>query len=224
MYTAAQLAQNKVEFDLMCANFGITEFAQYVQQHNTAKLNPYHNTPHCFGVAHLAFRIGAYDPCIISSMSSLRGMLVGCLFHDFDHTGKNVADLENIERALLGLKAAQQETDKPLSETEYETAQRCIRVTEFPFVRVPETIEERIIRDADLLYVTTHPNHLIVLRGLHSEMSANGKTSQTFEEFLPGNDDFMDSCTFYTHAGKTMFEALRDIIKCSHVAFLEEKR
>lgn len=132
--------------------------------------NPYHNFRHMFHVFWLCYSACVYYAGELSSRS-MRNLLIAALFHDFDHSGQAGSghdDLE-IERALRGLRKYILEEDKPyLAEIE-----RMIRVTQFPYV-IPtadlQSLEEEIIRDADMCQALDYAWLQQVIFGLSQEM------------------------------------------------------
>ena len=78
----------------------------------------------------------------------MRNLLIGALFHDFNHSGKVGSDRLNIERAIRALKKYL----APEDQLYFKDICAIIRATEFPYKVSSETLflSCKIIRDADL--------------------------------------------------------------------------
>ena len=106
----------------------------------------YHNFRHMFHIFWLGFQAAIFYGDR-ESKRTWRNMLIGGLFHDYNHTGKYGPDSVNIERAIAGLEEHILDEDRPyLSEI-------CgyIRATEFPYTIDGSvlTLPAQILRDAD---------------------------------------------------------------------------
>jgi hypothetical protein len=65
-----------------------------------------------------------------------------------------------------------------------------VRVTQYPFIHTPKTIEQKIIRDADLMQILEPEWFDHVILGLQAEFKAGGK-DYTLEEMLKGQLAFL---------------------------------
>lgn len=209
---ASHEIQNKVMFDMICARYFLGHAVNFINQHNNGRDNPYHNSHHCFEVARIAHAIASTE--FELTYTEMRGLLIGCLMHDFDHTAADVRDEVNIAVALRGLERLTKTgiIDNCLySHAEVDIAKRCIEVTEFPFTCMPSNAVEFVIRDADLIYATSSLSHISVLSRLHAEViRKRGNESMPFFEFVKMNTPFLDSCKWFTVTGETLYTALRD--------------
>ncbi len=113
--------------------------------------HPYHNLRHMLHVAWLCYDACRYYKNELSSRQR-RNLMIGVLFHDFNHSGGTVgSDDENIAMALQGLRTYILQQDKPYL-TEIEA---IIASTRFPYT-VPSRLLElvcQIARDADAAQV-----------------------------------------------------------------------
>lgn len=185
----------------------------FLKVYNTGAGNLYHNTKHCIGVAHYALDIAAAE---YLENSEFVGLVLGALFHDFHHTGGNqqVPDLHNIEAAVSGLREYKDSLPRPGGfaaldfDNAFGVAERAIRVTEFPFVHEPRGEVQKIIRDADLLYASASADTLSVLEGLRCEISKKMGRNLPQDVFVKQQREFLKAATFYTVAGREMFDAV----------------
>src|ERR1019366_5684420 len=98
-----------------------------------------------------------------------RDILLAALFHDFNHSGGKLPDNENIKNAVSCIQA--------LLTNIHPLVIDCIECTEYPFVKEPLTIEQRIIRDADLMQFRYTNWMDMIGKNLRKEMEVRlGKT------------------------------------------------
>jgi hypothetical protein len=205
------------EISLACRELRLTSALNYVIDKNTGRANPYHNTRHCIGVAVLALVLatriranaGSKHNIMDFGYSETRGLVLGCLFHDFGHTAADVPDKENIDIAIDGLSEFARTLGNSDMECELEIAKGCIAITEYPYVEEPRTITQKIIRDADLLYATFAPDGALILKGLHDEL----KNKEAFKnvslpDFLRSNEKFVSGIKWYTDEARDLFECV----------------
>lgn len=111
--------------------------------------NPYHNMRH---MLHVLWR--CYDACLYYgdelTPRQKRNLLIGSLFHDFDHSGKSGPGLDDleIERAIRGLRKHILLEDKDF----IDEISEIIKASEFP-PKVPSSelnLMQQILRDADV--------------------------------------------------------------------------
>jgi hypothetical protein len=129
-----------------------------------------------------------------------REILIAALFHDFAHTGGHATDNENIRRAYHhGLKMY-------FRSGVSELVWQCIRCTQYPFVYEPLTIEQRIIRDADLMQFrySNWKDVLLVKLKLEIEVAQAREISE--DEMIEGQRKFWSGVKFYTDWGKGVYQ------------------
>jgi hypothetical protein len=158
---------------------------------------PYHNNDHCYNVAVDAYELGKMFPQI--NVRSLRHLLVAGLFHDYAHTGYSHPDNLNIAAAVQFVK--QIGSDLKSMDINVGRIIRLIRATENPSPPTREySLDEKIMRDADLMGWCQEENHEKFLLGLSIE----------FEEPVTRESTkrFLSSTKFYTnHAVEKFKEA-----------------
>jgi hypothetical protein len=91
--------------------------------------NGYHGLRHMLHVTWVCYRACEYykDSSLLSPRR-MRNLLVGAMFHDYGHPGKQRADIENIRVAIAGLKRYAEPMDKP----HVGEISGIIRATEYP--------------------------------------------------------------------------------------------
>lgn len=185
----------------------------YIEQQSISTQAPYHNLYHTQCVAYYAF-FGA-------NASELDGwettnLVLAALFHDFNHSAGQKPDTENIRQAVAGWRTFAQINQ--LSESRIGEVERLIQCTEYPFLAEPQTLPEKILRDADLLQITCPQWEEMIYEGLARELSITKmKPGQTFEafkqEFAKGYRDFWLKAEFHSDWGKALRTANEEVIQ-----------
>jgi hypothetical protein len=102
---------------------GLGHALQYVLKNNPSAHLPYHSTTHCLTVA---------DGCMtLADMEGVEGkdkkiLALAGLFHDFNHSGGQLADVQNIERAIVGLNEFAEETREEWDELDHKQSMKDI--------------------------------------------------------------------------------------------------
>lgn len=209
------LVQRRVQearLNAVLTSMGFPGALEYLDAFNSGVNNGYHSTGHCKGVAHTALEI---FPSEFLSNEEQAGILLGAVFHDFNHTAANVPDLQNIELAIAGLKDYRSTLIEPTGiawanfDLIFQIAEDCIRITEYPFVKEPHGQCEQIIRDADMLYACTNVDTIAVMEGLREELEDKLDKKISLDEMLEGQSRFLESAKFYTPVGQAMFKAAK---------------
>lgn len=119
-------------------------------QFNKSREAPYHNEYHLQCVTTLCAEGAAFEELCAGETRSL---LLGALFHDYNHSAGRKKDEHNITEAIEALTIAiagcQTQLQHPLTLTEVTGAISGVEATEFPYTKEVTTSVERIIRDAD---------------------------------------------------------------------------
>lgn len=212
MNSNIDLKVSEIRFNQRLKQMGLTFVADFVKKNNP-NLNAYHNTAHMLGVARIAVELWDVENVLDDGQYSLEHLIVACLFHDYDHSGGTQTDAENIEDALLGIEQMLTGNECEKEELFYQILQNdfvdrvkaLIRVTEFPFVRTPVYLAEKIIRDADILYTFQSRTGGIV-EGLFLELKQCGKlpAGMKLKEFLQGQETFLEGIEMFTTVGDTI--------------------
>lgn len=182
---------------LIIERLNLEPFYEFFLNFNPSMDVPYHNAYHSACVALNCYE-GAYHEQL--SDEDTRGLVCGALFHDFNHSGGELSDEKNIERALSGLKTAQVFASSKLlglTNKELAVARSVIEVTKYPYERDPQTMPEYIIRDADLMqpYEDDREELLRQYLGLKAEIEVQKKITFSAAEFAEGVKKFQDTET-----------------------------
>jgi hypothetical protein len=185
-----------IPYSAIITQYGLTYEYDWVVKNNPARDLPYHNLFHAQCMIENCYDGAQYHNLPYSDTKLL---LFAALFHDFDHSGGLHPDSTNIKRALRGIYIYTREQPAPIIKA-------CVCCTEYPFVVEPFTIEQRIIRDADLMQFR-YPNwkEMIEVR-LKQEMEVKFEKPITPEEMFDGNQNFWRAAKFYTEWGKKTFD------------------
>jgi 3'5'-cyclic nucleotide phosphodiesterase len=163
--------------------------------------NPYHNFRHMTHVTWLCYQACRYYRKELTPRQ-MRGLLIGALFHDFDHPGRphpgeNDPDRINIPIAIKGLRQYILPEDRDLL-PEIETT---IDATHYPYTIQAEKLDllGKIIRDADLAQALSTAWIQQVVMGLAQEWRV------TPLEVLKLQARFLASLPFNTKWARELF-------------------
>lgn len=172
-------------------------------ENNPSKDLPYHNNEHMFGVWDNALFILEHTE--VADKDYLRLVLLfASLLHDYDHSGGTEVDSVNIERAIAGLEQCVKECPLALPKGLLHDASVAIRSTEYPYTCLPANATERILRDADVLYVMLHHKPIKVLKGLRSEMEVCKGSTISDEDLYVQQRSFLSAMDIHTEVGKQL--------------------
>lgn len=208
---------------------------------NPGKDNPYHNNRHMLrmaGIAVYLFRNSDEYALMEIEVQELRELILflACLWHDYGHSAGVKPDVENIQYAIAAFEmwwehnwmsfspARPEDTTDKFRAVLVEKVTTTIRVTEFPFVHEPTTLEQRCIRDADLLY-TFDTNTGEIVHGLYLELKKAGKFPKgfSFMQFMSKQAEFLDGCEHFTTLGQTIHAAMKDEVLAEQFAWAESQ-
>jgi hypothetical protein len=194
-YTLQMLGERGVESIIDRLN--LEPFYEFYSNFNGGSGLPYHNFYHA-----QCMILNCYEGAWYSNLpeDDLRGLIVGAMMHDFNHSGGSKSDTVNVQEALSGLVTAQAFARSrlvPLSHSAFEIARNAIKVTEYPFKHVPLTLTERIIRDADMMQPYEMSSYKLIRQyvGLKHEIEVQKNTKYTYSQFAEGVKKFQDSET-----------------------------
>lgn len=156
---------------------------------NSAIDAPYHNLFHNLTVSKYCYEIANTKQKL-----DMNSLICAALFHDFDHTQGKKKDNVNISKALDTFDSwCSGYSEKDINK---DTVIACIKATEFPYV-IPNdelTIEQQIIRDADMCQMFESNRIQQIYIGLMKEINING----TFDrgnviKFLDSQQNFINN-------------------------------
>lgn len=185
---------------------GLDDLWAYVRDTNASADMPYHNNQHLFNVARLASQL--YRSGWECNRTDERLIIVAALFHDYDHSGGELKDATNIERAIAAMREFLQR--RPVLGVDPDRVAELIAVTEFPFVRDPKNKLEQCLRDADLLYSFSDATVPDIMDGLRAEMELSQQREITLDEFKAGQLHFINQMVFHTPFAQDVWTELKD--------------
>jgi len=192
-----QLLEEKVR--LLCVVFKVDDAFDYVKKNNTSNNLPYHNWYHALCMVEKCIEGANYHNL---PYRSIRHLVLAALFHDFDHTGGKSTDSINIDRALKGWRNYEYTFLRSITSIDKQEVEGIIRVTEYPYVIEPICIEQKIIRDADLMQCLRPTWKEMIIVGLRQEMSIKLGKDLTEEEMCEGQIKFLDAVKPHSDWGK----------------------
>ena len=160
----------------------------YISKHNKTE-NAYHNNKHMIDVFNNSMTLfDEYQEEYELTENDKLNLGLAALFHDFNHSGGKLKDIENIELALTALKEYLDSTNKPEL---YDDIKHIIIATEFPHKDINTDILQKIIRDADTMGGITE-DYISIVKSLAKEYN------KTLQEFIPTQIKFLDTVKFNT--------------------------
>lgn len=196
--------------------WGLDLYFKYFMKYNQSSNTPYHNTNHTL---QLIYRVneafnyeGRYD-CM-----EIKSLLLGALFHDFNHSGGLLNDNKNIRMAIIGLEDAHKwvkETNnyKAVHTSILKRAINFIKATEYPYVIKDEKLNrgQQIIRDCDILCYFSRDWITQVMMGLTTECNAlsnKARKDDDYAETLNKMETFLEEAYILcrTDYAKRVFE------------------
>jgi predicted metal-dependent HD superfamily phosphohydrolase len=189
----------------------IKEIESYIKELLNKKLSSefvYHNIRHTLDVVNSAEEISAHSELTPKEKVNL---IIAAWFHDAGYT-VNVKNHEeesvNIAEAFLKV--------KNISAEKIAEIKQLILSTKIP--QAPQTEPEKILCDADLLYIGTNDllNRITLLR---TEWESTLKKSFSDEEWIIQNINFINSNAFHTDYAKNKFDKIRNV----NLSILREK-
>jgi len=158
---------------------------------------PYHNRAHMQAVAHTANIILTNTLSESPARDKMEVLLfVAASLHDLNHSAGKDEDAENIRNAVALIENEVDKNIKSIARDFLNSVINTIRVTEFPFIKEPETLVQMCLRDADLLMVL-ESDFEAFQAGLSVETNKHISYKDTIE--------FLSNQTFFTKYGKKLF-------------------
>jgi len=190
-------------------------------------LAPYHNQTHMVGVWTIAQQLWGAEKvqpnfrAFEAEELSLAKLMIATLMHDVHHSGGRQDDRTNILWAIREIKRFVLIKSKVLNGPFKRTHPNeqgnllygtlgIVDCTQYPFVKTPSTVLERIMRDADILYAANTQDPKIIMEDLRREIEVARDRQVTYDEMLKGQAAFMADVTLYTAGGQAMWDRLAE--------------
>jgi hypothetical protein len=139
----------------------------YLLEKNKSNRLPYHNLNHTLTVTKNVYEGAMYEGVKIHIR---RNLIIAALFHDFNHSGGLLSDKENVEISISGFSDFVR-INGGYTDDDIFNVIDIIKATEYPYV-IPTnklTIEQSIIRDADIMQIFESDRMSQVVYGLAQE-------------------------------------------------------
>lgn len=175
----------------ICQHLNVMKEFHYVQNNNSSTNLPYHNWYHTCCMVRACFSGANYHNL---PYRSVRHLIVAALFHDIAHSGGKHPDHYNIAQAVQAVRTVPFVIPPEINR---EAVADLIHVTEYPFRLTPRGIDEKILRDADLMQSLSPGWYDMTVKGLREEMRTAGRTL-TIQEMIAMQATFLSEATFYT--------------------------
>jgi HD domain len=158
----------------------------------------YHNAFHALSVTARAITLFPnVDASVQDIVEMQRTLAVAALLHDYGHSLGKLTDEENVRVAMSFARNAVLCSPSDLFRDRERTAQeveRLIACTQYPFVTPPDTLLERLLRDADLAQSLELDFDATVslFRALKTEIETSQGQTITNVRFAAGMRDWWD--------------------------------
>jgi len=174
----------------------------YITEVSSSNSLPYHNIKHVLDVFKNCYNLSFYEEVSDKSVVELG---LAALFHDFNHSGGQLADSQNIINALLALDGFFITHPVYNKEVDKVSISNIIKATQYPYVISDDvlSIEQKIIRDADLLQTFEEDWITMIMFGLRKEMK------KSMVEMIKIQVGFLENMKFYTKWANEKYEALK---------------
>lgn len=208
--TRLNRVQNRMEALLYLQKHDLVAAHAYLSIENGSGTIPYHNNDHAMTVVKWCGRLESMMAA--KTCTSVRGMLLGATLHDIHHSGGKRPDTDNVSDALDALIQFTSIHKRSFSAEEVEVARQCIECTVFPFTVEPVTIEQKIIRDADILQSIDIDFENILGDQLRKEIIVARGENVTRKQFAAGELKFLDTIVMYTEPGQVLWAAAKPVL------------
>ena len=162
---------------------------KYISNHSTSNTLPYHNIDHLVMVFNNAYTAAQYYKLdeVLRETATME-LCVASLFHDSNHSGGKLSDNENVANSRrLFTDFYSKYIGKKLGVDEVKFKDRVIEIlmaTEFPHKDGEPTIQQKIIRDCDMMSVLQDNYLYSVIYGLKEEFGVDTVKQQIKNQTL----------------------------------------
>lgn len=199
---------------------GFESFYQIVAHENKQNDGKYHSTRHMLYVASIANWLLEQElyGSKHTSMLSEAALYIACMMHDFKHSVGAKDDDYNIEIACINLPTITARVWQ-MPPTILRLAEKLILTTRFPFMeeRYPESILERVIRDADILYALTEDRverfHILtqLQREIEYKLPEDKRSNLSVEDLSAIQRNFHRNVEMFTDTGGAILEEFLNV-------------
>jgi len=161
----------------------------YVIENNTSSNLPYHNTRHLIKVFNSAIDIA--DKSELEEYQVIE-LGIACLFHDINHSGGQLPDMENISIAIKEFQKFFDHKDDQFINIKTSNIINMMWCTEFPKKKEPLNLQQEIIMDSDLIQCYDNDWVLFIIKGLSIERGVDVSRA------LQDQTNFINNVKYYT--------------------------
>ncbi|CAG7580032.1 MAG: putative metal-dependent phosphohydrolase [uncultured marine phage] len=175
---------------------------KYIANNSESNTLPYHNIDHLVMVFNNAYSASQhYKLDEVLGETATKELCVASLFHDSNHSGGKLSDPENVNNSIkLFEEFFTQYIGDKLSDDDVkfkETVINILSATEFPHKEGELTIQQRIIRDCDMMSVLQDNYLYSVIFGLREEFGVD-----TIKEQIKNQTLFTMNLKMFTEWGE----------------------
>jgi hypothetical protein len=179
----------------------LSDAFRYISLNNVSNNAPYHHFQHMITVTKWCLYLSKLEG-VYPYTKEFYELLLAAMFHDMNHSMGKEKDDYNVTQAILAFHSWN--TNKDISGKKVE---EIIRATEYPYVIESDklTIQQRIIRDADLMVWLEDDWFQNAILGLNKEMDVND-----IIKVIEGNLEFHKNIKMCTLEGKVIYDTQWD--------------
>lgn len=185
---------------------------RYLIKNNEGRDNPYHNNKHSEFVFHTSINLfNKYRNEFDLKSKDLIELGLAAIFHDFNHSGGKLKDIDNINLALEGFHKFIEENWE--IEVDKDNVDNLIKCTEYPHKKREFNILEKIIMDADTTIPIDIINHIIALC---SELSIGHSIlshKKDLIEFIDSEFEYIDNIKYHLPYSNEIIDKNREKFK-----------
>lgn len=190
----------------------------YLTEVSNSNSLPYHNIKHTLDVFKNCYNLSFYEE--IDEKSTIE-LCLAALFHDFNHSGGQLIDHQNIINALLALDGFFITHQTYNAIVDKNKISEIIKATQYPYVISDDLLstEQKIIRDADMLQTFEEDWVTMIMFGLRKEMKKN------MTEMIKIQIGFLENMKFYTKWAEEKYKSLksRNLTDLQHLQSFYQK-
>lgn len=178
---------NQLRYVLLSNEIGIFQtIKENLRVYNNHQ--PYHNRHHMMAVALRADSLYQGSTVYPKSDEDRKILYMAASLHDLGHSAGALTDDRNIENTIHLIK-------RIVPEKYIDAVTRLIRITEYPFQRTPFIIDEKCLRDADLLMIL-EDDWSVFFKGLSRELNLPQLTLQDNVKWLKEQILYLDQSQY----------------------------
>lgn len=187
-----------------CESLNLVWLFDFVREQNPSNNLPYHNWFHTCCVVAECIEAGQYYNLPFVSYKQL---VAAAIMHDYRHSGGKKSDRDNVDEACRH--ANIQLKGRGFSDEFTQPVVATILATEYPFTTKPFSIEQKIIRDADLMMITHDNWFLTTVDMLKQEIGVSENREIPLLEAVFKQRSFIHAAVLYTDWGREKYDKFR---------------